>query len=212
VKVYLNRTSNAPQRVRIALALKRISAEEIYVDLERAGGGQQAEAFGAINPQRLVPVLVDGEQVIRQSLAIIEYLEEKNPQPALLPADRVGRAHVRSLAQVIACDGQPLVNLRVRLYLTSALGLSAAQRTEWLHHWLTLSLKEYEAALSMDPATGRFSHSNSPTLADVCLFPQVLMAQRFAIPISQFSNVSRIFDACMALSEFRTVADEAALP
>ena len=125
----------------------------------------------------MLPVLVDGEHVIRQSLAIIEYLEEKKPLPALLPSDAAGKARVRSLALMIACDGQPLVNLRVRRYIASKMGLSEAGASVWLHHWMKLSLEEYEAALVGDANGGSFSHGDSPTLADVCLVPQILMAR-----------------------------------
>jgi maleylacetoacetate isomerase len=207
VKIYLNHTSNAPQRVRIALALKQIAVEEIPIDLERDGGEQHAPAFAAINPQRMLPVLVDGDCVIRQSLAILEYLEEKKPDPALLPSDAAGKARVRSLAQMIACDGQPLLNLRVRTYLNAALRLSAAQSSAWFHHWMRLSLAEYEAALA-DGKSGRFSHGDRPTLADVCLVPQVLMARRFDVPTSDYPNITRIFATCMTLAEFRSVDPE----
>lgn len=123
MKVYLNDFSNAPLRVRIALALKKVSPEEIHIDFQRDGGQQHSREFGAINPQHMLPVLIDGEHVIHQSLAIIEYLEERKLLPALLPADAAGRARVRSLALMIACDGQPLLNLRVRNYLAAGMGL-----------------------------------------------------------------------------------------
>jgi maleylacetoacetate isomerase len=205
VRVYLNDVSNAPLRVRLALALKKMTVEEVHVDLERGGGEQHTPAFVAINPQRMLPVLVDGRHVVRQSLAIIEYLEEKKPQPALLPPDPVGKARVRSLALMVACDGQPLLNLRVRAHLTSRLGLSSARAAEWFQHWMGLSLTEYEAALAGDPATGRFSHGDSPTLADVCLVPQVLMARRFHVLTVDYPRVMKVFDACMALPEVHAV-------
>jgi len=209
VKLYLNEVSNAPLRVRLALALKGIAVEEIRVDLERGGGEQHSSAFGAINPQHMLPVLVDGEHVVRQSLAIIEYLEELKPRPALLPPDRAGRTRVRSLALMIACDGQPLLNLRVRRYLADGLGLPAAQADRWFRHWMGQSLAEYEAVLARDGMSGRFSHGDAPTLADVCLVPQVLMAERFGVPTSGYAQVMRAFEACMALPEIRSVVDRA---
>lgn len=208
MRVYLNHVSNAPQRVRLALALKKIAVEEIYVDFERNGGEQHASAFAAINPQHMLPVLVDGDCVIRQSLAIIEYLEEKKPEPALLPSDAAGKARVRALALMIACDGQPLLNLRVRSYLDQELELSATQASAWFRHWMGLSLGEYEAALAGETRRGRFSHGNSPTLADVCLVPQVLMAERFGVPTSGYPNVTGVFNACMSLPEFRSIRIE----
>lgn len=206
MRLYLNDVSNAPLRVRLALALKKMVVEEVRVDLERDGGEQHIATFADLNPQRMLPVLVDGERVIRQSLAIIEYLEEKKPLPALLPPDSAGKARVRSLALMIACDGQPLLNLRVRRYLTSSLGLTPAQTAGWIRHWMGLSLGEYEVALACDGATGCFSHGNSPTLADVCLVPQVLMAQRFGVSTSGFPKVMQVFEACMALPAFHSVA------
>lgn len=182
-----------------------MAVEEIYVDFERNGGEQHASAFTAINPQQMLPVLVDGDCVIRQSLAILEYLEEKKPEPALLPSDAAGKARVRALALMIACDGQPLLNLRVRRYLETALGLPATQATAWFHHWMALSLGEYEAALACDARPGPFSHGDSPTLADVCLVPQVLMARRFGVPTSGYPGVMRVFDACMKLPEFQVI-------
>lgn len=205
MKIYLNESSNAPLRVRLALALKKMAVEEVRVDLERDGGEQHGTAFAGLNPQRMLPVLVDGEHVIWQSLAIIEYLEEVKPLPALLPAAGADRARVRSLALMIACDGQPLLNLRVRRYLASGLGLPAAPAATWFRHWMELSLGEYEAVLARDGMSGRFSHGDSPTLADVCLVPQVLMAQRFEVPTSPFPKVMQVFGACMALHEFQSV-------
>lgn len=202
MKIYLNDFSNAPLRVRIALAVKKLAAEEIHVDLERDDWLVGLPEFHAINPQRMLPVLVDGRHVIPQSLAIIEYLEEKHPSPALLPPDLPGRARVRSLSLMIACDGQPLLNLRVRRHLAAE--FSAASADRWFRHWMGLSLREYEGALARGSAGGRFSHGDAPTLADVCLVPQILMAQRFDIPVGSYVRAMRVFDACMALPEFAT--------
>ena len=199
MKVYLNGTSNAPLRVRIAIALKEMDVEEVHVDLERGGGGQHSDAFRRMNPQEMIPVLVDGERIVRQSLAIIEYLEECKPLPALLPRDPGGRARVRSLAMVMACDGQPLLNLRVRQYLESRLRLPDGECAEWMRHWMRLSVHEYESLLESDPRPGRLSHGDDPTLADVCLVPQILMAQRFGIEMDDFPRVVGIFRAALEI-------------
>lgn len=205
MKVYLSGFSNSPLRVRLALALKGIKAEEIYIDLERDGGEQHSAAFAALNPQQMVPLLVDDDRVIRQSLAIIEYLEETHPLPPLLPKNPAERAHVRSLALILACDGQPLLNLRVRQYLALEMALPPAQTATWFRHWMQRSLAEYEGMLVCTKAAGRFSHGDSPTLADVCLVPQVLMARRFNVPTSDFPALMQVFDACIELPEFRAV-------
>jgi maleylacetoacetate isomerase len=199
IKIYLNDFSNAPLRVRIAIALKKLAVEEVHVDLERDDWPEGFAEFDKINPQRMLPVLVDGSLVIHQSLAIIEYLEEMKPLPSLLPADAAGRARVRSLALMIACDGQPLLNLRVRKYLAREFSLPGADR--WFGHWMASSLGEFEAALARDAMAGRYAHGDSPTIADVCLVPQVLMALRFEVPVRPFRRLMRIFDACMALPE-----------
>lgn len=208
MKVYLNTTSNAPLRVRIAIALKGMQVEEVLVDLER--GGQHADLFGRLNPQEMIPVLVDADRVITQSLAIIEYLEEVKPVPSLLPADPAGRARVRALAMVMACDGQPLLNLRVRQYLEGPLGLTEHQCGEWMRHWMRLSIGELESVLGKDPVPGAFAHGDRPTLADVCLVPQVLMAQRFGIGLDEFPRVLEIFRAAMRVPQIAAAVAEAA--
>jgi maleylacetoacetate isomerase/maleylpyruvate isomerase len=207
MKVYLNRTSNAPLRVRIAIALKHLAVEEVNVIID--GGQQHAEEFKVLNPQKMVPVLVDGDNIVRQSLAIIEYLNDKQPLPPLLPADSFGRARVRALALAVACDGQPLLNLRVRQYLQSVVQLTATQRRDWMKRWMLLSLAEYEALVN-DGRNGVFSHGDTPTLADVCLVPQVLMAERFKIGTSGFPALMRIFAAMMALHEVRAAVARSA--
>lgn len=206
MKIYLNDFSNAPLRVRIAIALKKIVVEEVHVDLERDDWPEGFVELNEINPQRMLPVLVDGPLVIHQSLAIIEYLEEMKPLPSLLPADAAGRARVRSLALMIACDGQPLLNLRVRKYIAREFTLPGADR--WFRHWMASSLGEFEATLARDGVTGRYAHGDSPTLADVCLVPQVLMARRFDIPVRPYRRLMRIFDSCMALPEFAAAAPQ----
>jgi len=206
LKVYLNDFSNAPLRVRIAIALKKLAVDEVHVDLECEDWLRDFPDFGTLNPQSMLPVLVDGRHVIHQSLAIIEYLEEKKPLPSLLPPDAAGKARVRSLALMIACDGQPLLNLRVRRYLAAEFSPSGAEK--WFRHWMGVSLQEYEGALARDAVPGRYSHGDSPTLADVCLVPQILMAQRFSIPTSPYRRAIRVFEACMALPAFAGATTE----
>jgi len=194
--------SSAAFRVRIALELKGIAVEHIPVNLIRDGGQQHAPAYVAINPSHLVPTLVDGEHVLGQSMAIIEYLDETHPEPPLMPRDALGRARVRALAQTIACDVHPVNNQRVVKYLAEHYGVSDDGKAEWMRHWMRLGLEAYEAALAASPATGRFSHGDAPTLADVCLVPQLFNAQRFGYDFRGLANVARVFDTCMTLPAF----------
>lgn len=194
--------SSASFRVRIGLNLKGISPERHFVHLTRGGGQQFAPAFARLNPQHLVPVLVDGEAVLTQSLAILEYLDETHPEPPFLPEDPVGRARVRALALSIACDLHPLDNLRVLFYLKDQLGQPEEARTAWYRHWVAKGLEAFEAMLAQDRATGRFCHGDVPGLADICLVPQIFNAKRFDCPLDGYPTVMRVFDACMAHPAF----------
>ena len=199
--------STAAYRVRIALNFKDISADLVPIHLVRDGGEQHAAAFRALNPQGLVPVLVDGEHTLTQSLAIIEYLEETHPWPPLLPADPAGRARVRSLAGLVACDIHPLNNLRVLRYLTGPAGLDEAARQDWYAHWIAEGFRALEARLD-DPATGRFCHGDTPTLADLCLVPQVYNAHRFDCDMAPYPTVRRINEACLDVAAFDAARPE----
>jgi maleylacetoacetate isomerase/maleylpyruvate isomerase len=201
--------SSAAYRVRIALNLKGIEYEQAPVHLVRNGGEQHQPDYRALNPQRLVPTLAIGETVITQSLAILEYLEETGPAPALLPDDAVGRARVRSLAQIVACDVHPLQNLRVLNYLTGQLGTSDSQRSAWARHWISEGLRALEERLSRSAATGTYCHGETPGLADICLVPQLYNARRFACELDAFPTVRRIDEACRELTAFRAAAPEA---
>ena len=195
--------SSASFRVRIALALKQLDYEYVSVHLLQGGGQQFAAAFKAINPAALVPVLEEDDgTVLTQSLAIIEYLDETRPQPALLPPDAVGRARVRALALAIACEIHPLNNLRVLAYLGNTLGVTEAQRNAWYCHWVETGLATVEAMLAGDSHTGTCCHGDTPTLADICLVPQIFNAQRFKAKLDHVPTVMRIHQHCLTLPAF----------
>jgi maleylpyruvate isomerase len=200
--------SSASFRVRIALNLKELKYEYVPVHLLKSGGGQFTPLFRALNPAALVPVLEDGTQVLTQSLAILEYLEEKHPEPALLPRDPVDRARVRALALAIACEIHPLNNLRVLRYLVRTLGVDKHAKNTWYRHWVEQGLSTVEAMLADDPRTGHCCHGDTPTLADCCLVPQICNAQRFECRLDHVRNVMRVFEHCMTLPAFQQAAPE----
>ena len=201
--------SGAAYRVRIALHLKGLSYETRAVNLLRDGGQQHLPDYRAINPQQLVPCLLDGDRVITQSLAIMEYLDETQPQAPLLPADARGRARVRALALALACDAHPLGNLRVVQRLESQFGASELQRLEWSRHWIALGFGALETMLVDNAATGRYCHGDNPGLADACLVPQVYSALRRHVPLDDYPTVQRIYHECCALEAFQRAAPEA---
>jgi maleylacetoacetate isomerase len=201
--------SSAAYRVRIALHLKGLSYASVPVHLLRDGGEQHAPAYAQINPTELVPTLVDGNLTLGQSLAIMEYLEEQNLAPALLPNDAAGRARVRALAQNIACDIHPLNNLRVLQYLKNELQHDEATCQQWSQHWIKLGLTALEAQLNNNLCTGQFSHGNTPTLADCCLIPQLFNARRINTPLDAFPTLLRVESACLALDAFQRAAPHA---
>jgi maleylacetoacetate isomerase len=197
--------SSAAYRVRIALNLKGLAPQRSFVPLRK--GAQRAEDYLALNPQGLVPALTPDEgDVITQSLAIIEWLEETHPRPPLLPAAANERARVRSLALSIACDIHPLNNLRVLNYLTGTLGVDEAQRDGWTKYWIDLGFEALERRLAAERATGRFCHGDAPTLADVCLVPQVANARRFAVDLAPYPTLLRIDAECANLPAFADAA------
>ena len=198
--------SSAAYRVRIALNLKGLAAEQGHVHL--AKGEHKNPAFAALNPQKLVPVLEDGDNRLIQSLAILEYLEETYPEPPLLPADPAGRARVRALAQVVACEIHPLNNLRVLNYLTGELQLTEEIKLAWYRHWIAEGLQALEALLANSPETGRFCHGDRPGLADVCLVPQLFNARRFDCPLSDYPTLLRIDAACAAVPAFQAATPD----
>jgi maleylpyruvate isomerase len=202
MKLYTYFRSSAAYRVRIALGLKGLPYEAVPVHLLKNGGEQLGESYRGVNPAALVPALQDGGATLTQSMAIIEYLEEVHPQTPLLPADPVGRARVRALAQTIACDTHPLSNLRVLKYLTGTLGISEDAKTAWIHQWMKLGLASFEALLG-DGGAGRFSHGDTPTLADCCLLPQVFNARRFGVDLAPYPLIARIAANCEELPAFQ---------
>ncbi|MGB5209954.1 MAG: maleylacetoacetate isomerase [Gammaproteobacteria bacterium] len=201
--------SSAAYRVRLALNLKQLDYRIEAVHLARDGGEHRRQAYLDLNPQGLVPLLVDGEQTISQSLAIIEYLEETHPLPALLPPAAADRARVRSLAQIIACDIHPLDNLRVTQYLKHELGIGADAGSAWYAHWIQIGFEALEKRLARDSETGEFCHGDQPGLADVFLVPQIYNALRFEIDMSPYPTLRRVLDACNVLEAFRRAAPEA---
>lgn len=198
--------SSASYRVRIAMNLKGLQAEQVFVHLNRNGGEQYADAFKALNPQALLPVFSENGLRISQSLAIMEYLEEVYPDVPLLPASAGERALVRQLSLGIACDLHPLNNLRVLKYLTGPMALTEANKSQWIAHWTTLGLEAIEAQLGQHPRSGDFCVGASPTLADCCLVPQIFNAQRFNVNLSGCPTLMKIFEACQALPAFAAAA------
>lgn len=198
--------SSASYRVRITLNLKGLDCEQVGVNLLK--GEHKGEEHLTRNPQGFVPALaLDSGEVLTQSLAIIEYLEEVYPEVAVLPQDAVGRARVRALAQLIACDIHPVDNLRVLKYLTGELGVSEEQKTRWYQHWIEEGFKALETRLS-EKETGTFCHGDSPTLADICLAPQIFNAQRFNVDLTPFPRIMAIHQAFEALDAFKDARPE----
>ena len=194
--------SSAAYRVRIALNLKGVKPDErTFVHLRM--GNQRAQDYLALNPQGLVPALaLDDGHVLTQSLAIIEYLEETVPNPPLLPAQPEARARVRAIALQIACEIHPLNNLRVLNYLLGTLGVTREQKDGWYRYWIDVGFEALERQLSRDAETGKFCHGDSPTLADICLVPQLANARRFNIDLSPYPTLMRIEATCNTVPAF----------
>lgn len=192
--------SSAAFRVRIALNLKGLAHSDAFVHLRR--GDQRSGDYLGVNPQGLVPALeVDGETLI-QSMAIAEYLDETHPEPPFLPADPVGRARVRALAAIVACDIHPINNLRVLRYLARQLGHDQAAIEAWYNHWIASGFEALERLLATDRRTGGFCHGDRPGLADIALVPQVVNSERYRLDLSPYPTISRIFATCMKLDAF----------
>lgn len=203
MKLYGFWRSLATYRVRVALGLKGLQAEEISIDILK--GRQFTEEYKALNPQSVVPALVleEGGAPLFQSLAILEYLEETQPQPPLLPKDARGRARVRGLSLIAAADGHPLIVPRIRAYLEKDMAQDEAARNKWLAHWTLKALEAIEAHLTGEKETGRFCHGDAPTMADICLAGQVIAATSyFSCDVSRVPTAMRIYGECMKLPAF----------
>jgi maleylpyruvate isomerase len=200
LRLYTYFRSGTSHRVRVALNLKGLTYEQAPVHLLK--GEQQQERYRSQNPQGLLPLLEDGEVRISQSLAIIEYLERIHPEPPLLPAEPVDQARVRSLALICACEMHPLNNLRVLRYLKDPVGLDQARRDAWCRHWMEDGFAALEQRLATEPETGRFCHGDRPTMADICLVPQVVSSERWGTDLGPYPTVRRIHAACLELEAF----------
>ena len=200
--------SSAAYRVRIGLNLKGLAYAVTPVHLVRDGGQQHAADYAALNPQELVPTLRHGERVLTQSLAILEYLEETRPQAPLLPADAAGRARVRALAQLVACDIHPLNNLRVLQFFDRQWNVPQPERDDWVLHWMREGFTAMEAMLAASADTGDYCHGNTPGLADCCLLPQLYNARRFKLDLDAFPTLRRIEAACLQLPAFDAARPE----
>jgi maleylacetoacetate isomerase len=204
IELYNYFRSSASYRVRIALALKGLPFDYLAVHLQK--NEQTAESYAAVSAARLVPLLHDGDAWVHQSMAIIEYLDETRPEPPLLPADALGRARVRAIAQDIACEIHPLNNLRVLRYLVQSMGVSEDDKNRWYRHWVESGLETVERQLAAQPA--RFCHGDQPTLADCLLVPQIFNAQRFECRLDHVPHVMGVFERCMALDAFESTRPE----
>jgi len=209
LKLHTYFRSSAAFRVRIALHYKALPFESIPVHLLRDGGEQHSAAFAERNPARLIPVLEDGALALTQSLAIIEYLEQTHPTPALLPPDAAARAAVRALALSIACDIHPLNNTRVMRYLKNSLAIDQQQRDAWARHWIALGFSALEQVLTAGGTAGRCCYCDTPTLADCCLIPQVFNALRLQCPLEPYPTLHAIHQHCMQLPAFERAAPHA---
>jgi len=198
-KLYSYWRSSAAFRVRIALNLKGMDYEVIPVHLNKNGGEQLSESYASKNPNRLVPLFEDGEQTIHQSLAIIEYLDEIQAEPALLPKSPIDRAWVRSLAMDIAIDIHPISNLRVLRYLIKQVGASSEIKDAWYQHWIQLGLTSVEQQLSADSRCGKFAFGDQPGLIDICLVPQIFNALSMKMDMRAYPTLMKIFNECMKL-------------
>jgi maleylpyruvate isomerase len=201
-KLYSFWRSSAAYRVRIALNLKGMDCEIIPIHLSKNGGEQMGEVYSSKNPNRLVPLFEDGQKSIHQSLAIIEYLEEVQPEPALLPKVAIDRAWVRSVAMDITSDIHPINNVRVLRYLIKKLGINNDAKDEWYQHWVKVGLASIEKQLGNDSRVGRFAYGDQPGLIDICLVPQLFNALSAKVDVEPYPTLMSIFHECMKLPAF----------
>jgi maleylacetoacetate isomerase len=199
--------SSAVFRVRIALNLKALTPHYAFIHLRKEGGQQHSAAYKELNPQEIIPTLVHDGHTIGQSLAIIEYLDEIVPTPPLLPSDPLGRARVRQLAYAVACEIHPVNNLRVSNYLRDKVGATPEALRDWHQHWIALGFEALETMLASAKETGRYCHGDQPTLADICLIPQMANARRVSLDLAPYPTLLRIEETALAHPAF-----DAALP
>jgi maleylpyruvate isomerase len=204
MKLYNFWRSGTSHRTRIALELKGLTTE--YVAVHLAKEEHLKDAFKAVNPQQLVPALDTGSEVLIQSPAIIEWLEEKYPTPALLPRDPVRRAQVRALAAIVGCDIHPINNRRILEYLRHTFGANDDAINAWCGTWISAGFDAYEALLAADTKRGSFSHGDAPTIADCYLIPQIESARRFKVDLTKWPLIMAVEKACMALEAFQKAA------
>lgn len=206
MKLYSYFRSSAAYRVRIALNLKQLPFDYVPVHLLRYGGQQLQDTYRAMSPDALVPTLIDGDVPLQQSLAIIEYLEETHPTPPLLPKQPVDRAYVRAIALQIACEIHPLNNLRVLKYLKHMLQVPEDAKNDWYRHWIESGFASLEARLANNPRTGKLCFGDTPTMADICIVPQVFNAHRFSIETAHYPTIQRIYEYASTLDAFKAAA------
>jgi len=205
MKLYSYFRSSAAYRVRIALNLKGLSYETVSIHLTKDGGRNYRPEYRAVNPQMRVPALLTaGGDILIQSLAIIEYLDEIHSDPPLLPKEPIARAHVRALAQIIACDIHPLNNTSPLRYLKNQMHQEQSAIDAWYHHWILMGFEALEALIEPGP----YACGDAVTLADVCLVPQVANARRFKVPLEKFPKIVAVDAACLTLSEFERAQPE----
>jgi maleylpyruvate isomerase len=206
MKLYSYFRSSAAYRARIALHLKGLPFDYAPVHLRK--GEQNEDAYRTLNRQQLIPTLIDGDAVVTQSLAIIEYLDETHPEPPLLPSTPAGRARVRAIALAICCDIHPLNNLRVLRYLVRTLNAGEEAKDAWYRHWIDTGLAALEGQLASDASTGKYCHGDAPTMADICLVPQLANARRANIPLDSYPTLLRIDANCRAQDAFARAAPD----
>jgi len=206
MKLYSYFRSSAAYRVRIALNLKGLAYEYAPIHLLRDGGQQLKPDYRELNPDGIVPTFIDGDDVLTQSLAIIEYLEETHPEPSLLPGTPLDRAFIRSVALQIACEIHPVDNLRVLKYLKHTLKVGDEAKDAWYRHWLESGFDSLEKRLANDSRVGKLCFGDTPTLADLCLVPQVFNARRFNLDMSRYPTIERIDDHAAQIDAFARAA------
>lgn len=206
MKLYNFSRSSASYRVRIIANLKGITYDYASINLMR--GESRQPAYEALNPQGRVPALEDNGRLIPQSMAICEYLEETHPKPSIFPTDPFGRARVRALALMVACEIHPIAGGRAQSYLGTLLNADSNKRAEWGRHWMSEGFREIEALLTKSAETGRFCHGDTPTIADAFLIPQVYNAERAGVDLAQFPTIRRIYQECNNLEAFAEAAPE----